>query len=82
MSSAVPVRVAGAVAALLALISPAVAHSGGHSHMSLTELVVHLAEPWHAGPLVMAVAVGLVAYVVGRRRATARASARQSEERT
>lgn len=69
--------------ALLALslivATPAAAHPGGHSHMSLLELVQHYAEPDHLAFLVLAVIVGWLAYALGRR-VEARVRARQTRK--
>ena len=56
------------ITALLAMsASPALAHPGGHGHMSLSEIVQHYAEPDHLAFLVFAALVGYAAYRYGRR---------------
>ena len=47
--------------------TPAFAHPGGHSHMSIREIVQHYAEPDHLAFLALVVIVGVLAYRFGRR---------------
>jgi len=51
----------------LLLSSPAGAHPGGHSHMSLMELAAHYAEPDHLAFLALCFIVGVISYRWGRR---------------
>ena len=68
-----------AVASLLA--TPALAHPGGHEHMTFLELVQHVAQPDHLALLALIVIVGWLAFRSGRRiEAKAKAAARPQKE--
>ena len=63
-----------------AFATPAMAHSGGHAHMSLFEIAKHYAEPDHLAFLALTLAVGWLAFRLGRRlEAKSRSVARKSE---
>ena len=60
--------------------TPALAHSGGHSHLSLLEIAKHYAEPDHLAFLALTVIVGWLAFRWGRHvEAKSRASARNAK---
>lgn len=64
-----------------AAVTPALAHSGDHSGMSLVEVIGHYAEADHLFFLALSVLVGVLAFRAGRRfEAKARASAKRREE--
>jgi hypothetical protein len=75
-------RLAGGIAASVVLAGTAHAHAGHHDGMSLASLVAHLADPFHALPLVAGAAAGIVAVLVVNRRAAARRAARSKEGRS
>lgn len=62
------------------LATPAWAHPGDHTHLSLLGLVQHYAEADHLAFLALTVTVGWLAYRMGRR-AEAKAQARKPEAR-
>lgn len=69
-----------ALALLAAIAQPALAHPGGHGHMTWRELVQHFAEPDHLAFLALTVIVGWLAFRLGRRiEARAQRSAQKQE---
>jgi hypothetical protein len=63
------------IATALAVLSvqPALAHPGGHGHLSFWNAIAHLAEPYHLGVFAAAVVVaGVAVGALSRRRATQR----------
>ena len=56
-----------ALAACAAFAGPALAHPGGHAHMTWLELARHYAEPDHLAFLALTVIVGWLAFRLGRR---------------
>jgi hypothetical protein len=55
------------VALFALLATPAAAHPGEHTRMSVIQLINHYAEPDHLAFLALTVIVGWVAYWAGRR---------------
>jgi hypothetical protein len=72
----------GVIIGLAAIPGSAWAHPGAHHHLTMAELIDHLATPWHVSVLAAVALLGLAAAPASRRWLRAALDARRHRKGT